>query len=180
MLGHTSVSKTYPSLFLDTHQPNTARVVHGLYFDKHKDVNWKVSLHQDLTIAVRRQVDIQDYGPWSIKEGIPHVQPPVSILKSMLALRLHLDDTNEENGALRKPACGGYLSRFGIFPCAATGSAKKTVNTSAPKRYTTARGSFAVESTMRTVILLIALLFPALIASVAPKATSVTRLPHLS
>lgn len=78
-----------------------ARVVRGIYFDKHKDANWKVLWHQDLTIAVRARIDVDGYGPWSIKAGIQHVQPPVSILQNMLTLRLHLDDTDETNGALR-------------------------------------------------------------------------------
>lgn len=78
-----------------------ARVVRGIYFDKHRDANWKVVWHQDLTIAVRERVDVDDYGPWSIKAGIHHLQPPVSILEEMLTLRLHLDDTDETNGALR-------------------------------------------------------------------------------
>lgn len=78
-----------------------ARVVRGIYFDKHADANWKVAWHQDLTIAVRRQVDAEGFGPWSVKAGITHVQPPVSVLENMLALRLHLDDADESNGALR-------------------------------------------------------------------------------
>ena len=80
---------------------NTARVVRGIYFDKHKDANWKVAWHQDLTIAVQERLDVAGYRPWSIKAGIHHVQPPVSILENMLTLRIHLDDTDESNGALR-------------------------------------------------------------------------------
>jgi ectoine hydroxylase-related dioxygenase (phytanoyl-CoA dioxygenase family) len=80
---------------------STARVVRGIYFDKHPDANWKVAWHQDLTIAVKHRVDIDGYGPWSIKAGIHHVQPPVSILENMLTVRLHLDDTDDANGALR-------------------------------------------------------------------------------
>jgi len=68
-----------------------ARVVRGIYFDKHKDANWKVAWHQDLTIAVRERVDIDGYGPWSLKAGIHHVQPPVSVLENLLTLRIHLD-----------------------------------------------------------------------------------------
>lgn len=78
-----------------------ARVVRGIYFDKHKDANWKVAWHQDLTIAVRERLDVDGYGPWSLKAGIHHVQPPVSVLEHMLTLRLHLDHTDESNGALR-------------------------------------------------------------------------------
>jgi ectoine hydroxylase-related dioxygenase (phytanoyl-CoA dioxygenase family) len=78
-----------------------ARVVRGIYFDKHAGANWKVAWHQDLTIAVRRRADVEGFGPWSIKAGVTHVQPPVKVLESMLALRLHLDNADESNGALR-------------------------------------------------------------------------------
>lgn len=80
---------------------SNARVVRGIYFDKHPDANWKVAWHQDLTIAVQQRIDVDGYGPWSIKAGIHHVQPPVSILENMLTVRLHLDDTGAANGALR-------------------------------------------------------------------------------
>jgi hypothetical protein len=78
-----------------------ARVVRGIFFDKTPEANWKVAWHQDLTIAVRRRIDVDGYGPWSVKAGIVHVQPPISILENMLTLRVHLDDTDESNGALR-------------------------------------------------------------------------------
>ena len=78
-----------------------ARVVRTIYFDKHKDANWKVAWHQDLTIAVRKQIEVERFRAWSIKAGITHVQPPVAVLEQMLTLRIHLDDTSAENGALR-------------------------------------------------------------------------------
>jgi len=78
-----------------------ARVVRGVYFDKHRDANWKVAWHQDLTIAVREMMNVAGYGPWSMKAGIPHVQPPVPVLQNMLTVRVHLDHTDEVNGALR-------------------------------------------------------------------------------
>jgi phytanoyl-CoA dioxygenase PhyH len=78
-----------------------ARVVRGIYFDKHKDANWKVAWHQDTTIAVRERFEVDGYGPWSIKAGFHHVQPPASVLENMLTLRIHLDHTDESNGALR-------------------------------------------------------------------------------
>src|SRR6185369_2684994 len=79
----------------------SARVVRTIYFDKHKDANWKVAWHQDLTIAVREKVDVEGFRAWSIKAGITHVQPPVAVLEQMLTVRVHLDDTSEANGALR-------------------------------------------------------------------------------
>src|SRR6267378_3304180 len=62
-----------------------ARVIRGIYFDKHQEANWKVAWHQDLTIAVRQQMNIDGYSAWSIKAGIHHVQPPISILQNMLS-----------------------------------------------------------------------------------------------
>ena len=79
----------------------SARVVRGIYFDKHPDANWKVAWHQDLTIAVRERVDVDGFSAWSVKAGITHVQPPLAVLENMLTLRLHLDDAVESNGALR-------------------------------------------------------------------------------
>ena len=35
------------------------------------------------------------------KAGICHVQPPIEILEKMIALRIHLDDADETNGALK-------------------------------------------------------------------------------
>lgn len=80
---------------------DSARVVRTIYFDKHKDANWKVAWHQDLTIAVREKVEVEGFRAWSSKAGITHVQPPVAVLEHMLTLRVHLDDTGEANGALR-------------------------------------------------------------------------------
>jgi len=75
--------------------------VRSIFFDKTPEANWLVPWHQDLSIAVRERREISGYGPWSVKDGVPHVQPPVFFLESMLTLRLHLDDCDETNGALR-------------------------------------------------------------------------------
>lgn len=75
--------------------------VRGLFFDKTAKANWKVPFHQDLTIAVEEKIPLAGFGPWSVKDGVPHVQPPVEILRSMVSVRLHLDDCDESNGALR-------------------------------------------------------------------------------
>jgi ectoine hydroxylase-related dioxygenase (phytanoyl-CoA dioxygenase family) len=75
--------------------------VRGIYFDKRPETNWLVAWHQDLTLAVKEHVEVPGFGPWSVKDGVPHVQPPVMLLEQMLAVRLHLDDTDASNGALR-------------------------------------------------------------------------------
>jgi ectoine hydroxylase-related dioxygenase (phytanoyl-CoA dioxygenase family) len=54
-----------------------------------------------MTIALRKYIEVEGYGPWSIKAGIHHVRPPASVLENMIALRIHLDNADEFNGALR-------------------------------------------------------------------------------
>ena len=75
--------------------------VRSIFFDKTPEANWLVPWHQDLTIAVTQRLDLSDYGPWSVKDGVPHVQPPLEVLQSMVTIRIHLDDNDNTNGALR-------------------------------------------------------------------------------
>jgi hypothetical protein len=75
--------------------------VRAIFFDKTPDSNWYVTWHQDLTIAVKERVDLPGFGPWSVKDAIPHVQPPVSTLNEMISLRLHLDSCSELSGAIK-------------------------------------------------------------------------------
>lgn len=78
----------------------SAFLVRSIFFDKTVASNWSVLWHQDLTIAVKERADVAHFGPWSEKDGTPHVQPPAAILESMLTLRFHLDDADATNGAL--------------------------------------------------------------------------------
>ena len=75
--------------------------VRGILFNKPPNSNWKVAWHQDRTIAVRGRKDVPQFGPWSIKAGVTHVQPPASVMAKMLAIRLHLDESHRSNGPLR-------------------------------------------------------------------------------
>ncbi len=80
---------------------NHARIVRGILFDKNPVANWKVPWHQDVVIALREKKEVPGFSAWSMKAGVVHAQPPVEILESILAVRIHLDDTDENNGALR-------------------------------------------------------------------------------
>jgi ectoine hydroxylase-related dioxygenase (phytanoyl-CoA dioxygenase family) len=75
--------------------------VRGILFDKNPAANWSVPWHQDLAIAVAERIETPGFGPWSVKHGIFHVQPPQQILASMTTVRLHLDECTADNGALR-------------------------------------------------------------------------------
>lgn len=75
--------------------------VKSIYFDKPGDSNWFVSYHQDLTISVKEKAETPGFGPWTVKQQQYAVQPPLDILEQNFTIRIHLDDTDASNGALR-------------------------------------------------------------------------------
>jgi hypothetical protein len=81
--------------------PRDVVAVQCTLFDKSPTNNWLVSLHQDLSIPVNARVDSPECSGWSEKEGQVYVQPPVSVLERLVAVRVHIDDCPAESGALR-------------------------------------------------------------------------------
>lgn len=75
--------------------------VRAIFFDKTAESNWKVPWHQDLAIAVAKKIETPNFSGWSIKDEVLHVHPPKEILENMVTVRLHLDDCNADNGALK-------------------------------------------------------------------------------
>jgi ectoine hydroxylase-related dioxygenase (phytanoyl-CoA dioxygenase family) len=73
----------------------------SIYFDKPQKSNWFVAWHQDLTISVKEKAEVAGYGPWTVKQAQFAVQPPLHILKDNFTVRIHLDDTDDKNGALK-------------------------------------------------------------------------------
>ncbi len=73
----------------------------SIYFDKPPGSNWFVAWHQDISISVAARHDSPGYSQWTHKQGIVGVVPPLDILQNTLTLRIHLDDTDASNGALR-------------------------------------------------------------------------------
>lgn len=78
-----------------------ARPVRAVWFTKDNEANWGVPWHQDRVIAVQDHHDLPGFAQWSRKAGVWHCEPPVSILQGMLFVRVHLDDCDDENGAMR-------------------------------------------------------------------------------
>lgn len=76
-------------------------VVKSIYFDKPEKSNWYVAYHQDLTISVDKKIELENFGPWTTKQNQFAVQPPLNILENVFTIRIHLDDTDENNGALK-------------------------------------------------------------------------------
>ncbi|WP_294234744.1 phytanoyl-CoA dioxygenase family protein [uncultured Chryseobacterium sp.] len=76
-------------------------VVKSIYFDKPETSNWYVAYHQDLTISVDQKKPLEGFGPWTTKQNQFAVQPPLEALENIYTIRIHLDDTDENNGALK-------------------------------------------------------------------------------
>jgi hypothetical protein len=90
-----------------------AMPVRAVLFDKSPVRNWAVGWHQDRVIAVKERREMSGFGPWSVKEGINHVAPPVEVLRGMITIRLHLDPVGNDNAPLLY-APGSH--RIGIVP----------------------------------------------------------------
>jgi len=80
---------------------NAAFAVRAVFLDNAPDALWFTHWHQDLNIAVKKRVEVPDFGPWSVKSGTLHVQPNVDILSRMVAVRIHLDECLFDDGALK-------------------------------------------------------------------------------
>lgn len=76
-------------------------VVNSIYFDKPPGSNWFVSFHRDQTIYVKQKTDAFGFKNWTQKDGGFGVQPPAEYLGDMVTIRIHLDEADETNGALK-------------------------------------------------------------------------------
>ena len=70
-------------------------------FDKSPAANWLIVWHQDTALPLVRRFDHPDWGPWSVKDGVHYAHAPASALRSVVALRVSLDDSMSSNGPLR-------------------------------------------------------------------------------
>lgn len=73
----------------------------AIYFDKPSESNWFVAYHQDLSISVDRKVELENYSNWTFKKSQFGVQPPIEVLENTITIRIHLDKTDKNNGALK-------------------------------------------------------------------------------
>jgi hypothetical protein len=87
--------------------------VRAILFDKTPTTNWSLAWHQDRTIAVAERIDLDGFGPWTVKSGHLHVAPPFALLAGMVTLRVHLDPVPATNAPLLI-APGSH--RLGLIP----------------------------------------------------------------
>ncbi|PSG90351.1 phytanoyl-CoA dioxygenase family protein [Aurantibacter aestuarii] len=85
---------------IDSLLPN-AFLTKVIYFDKTIQDNWYVTWHQDLPVNVKDKIETDGFTSWTKKEDVISVIPPEAINKNTISIRVHLDNTNSENGALK-------------------------------------------------------------------------------
>lgn len=73
----------------------------AIFFDKPAQSNWYVTWHQDMTIHVMGKIKVEGFDSWTKKGSFFGVRPPENILLNTITVRVHLDDTSDENGALK-------------------------------------------------------------------------------
>lgn len=86
---------------IKTNFGNDYFITKSIYFDKPEMSNWFVSYHQDLTISVNKKIELENFENWTTKQNQFAVQPPKNILDKNFTIRIHLDKTTKENGALK-------------------------------------------------------------------------------
>lgn len=110
--------------------PDT-RAVRAILFDKTPETNWALGWHQDRSIVVRARIDTEGFGPWTVKAGMIHVEPPAALMAGMLTMRVHLDDVPEGNaplliapgshrlGRIREVEVDSIVAACGVVTCLA-------------------------------------------------------------
>ncbi len=99
-LGHLLFNKKLTELLSELSEFECF-LTKAIYFDKPSESNWFVAYHQDLSISVDKKTELDDYSNWTFKKGQYGVQPPIQILEDTITIRIHLDKTDKNNGALK-------------------------------------------------------------------------------
>ena len=90
------------------------RAVRAVLFDKTQETNWGLAWHQDRTLCVVQRLDVEGFGPWSVKSGLSHVAPPFEVLAGMVTVRVHLDDVPVGNAPLLVAPGSRRLGRIAV------------------------------------------------------------------
>ncbi|MCP5149769.1 MAG: phytanoyl-CoA dioxygenase family protein [Chromatiales bacterium] len=81
--------------------PRGSLAVQCIYFEKSESSNWLVAPHRDTIFPVKERVSAAEWGGWSTKDDVVYGRPPREVLRSMVAVRVHLEASTEANGPLR-------------------------------------------------------------------------------
>ena len=83
--------------------------VRGIFLNQPAGVNGNAFYHQNLTIEVKNRCNAPGFNCWTVVCGVQHVQAPSSLLRRMVSLTLHLDESASYNGPL-KVFLGSHLN----------------------------------------------------------------------
>lgn len=95
----------------------TTHIRRSVLFAKPPAKNWKVPWHQDILVQIDDTSGTDASGEVFIKEGIPHICPPQSVMENIVSVRIHLTECHASDGPLRvKPNTHsfGYTEFNGI------------------------------------------------------------------
>jgi ectoine hydroxylase-related dioxygenase (phytanoyl-CoA dioxygenase family) len=105
---HNEIPETLPFIFhqklqdiIETAFGKGYFITKSIYFDKPEKSNWFVAYHQDLTISVNKKMYVENFENWTVKQNQFAVQPPAAILENNFTIRIHIDKTTKDNGALK-------------------------------------------------------------------------------
>jgi len=105
---HKEIPETLPYIFnenlkgiVESNFGKGYFITKSIYFDKPEKSNWFVAYHQDLTISVNKKTETANFENWTVKQNQFAVQPPKEILEDNFTIRIHLDKTTKDNGALK-------------------------------------------------------------------------------
>jgi len=65
--------------------------------------NWLIPWHQDTALPLTARHNSLGWSSWPEKEGVRYAHAPAWALARFIALRVHLDASEAENGPLRVP-----------------------------------------------------------------------------
>lgn len=99
--------------------PSGAVAIQAIAFDKTAGANWKVTWHQDLMFPFAEPVRSEGFALPSVKDGVDYARPPLAVLEELLAVRIHLDECDADNGPLR---VSPGTHRRGVIPSTEIGA----------------------------------------------------------
>jgi ectoine hydroxylase-related dioxygenase (phytanoyl-CoA dioxygenase family) len=106
---HLMSNQAVSALANDTRLTNLAKAWLGrlaipfraTLFEKSDTANWLIPWHQDTALPLIERFDLTGWGPWSEKAGATYAHAPAWALSRVIALRVHLDASDADNGPLR-------------------------------------------------------------------------------
>ncbi|HME05969.1 MAG TPA: phytanoyl-CoA dioxygenase family protein [Bryobacteraceae bacterium] len=70
-------------------------------FEKSSETNWLIPWHQDTALPLTARCASPGWSSWSEKEGVAYAHAPAWALSRVVALRVHFDPSEADNGPLR-------------------------------------------------------------------------------